>query len=221
MIEREFSGKEQSEVVSKALDVLKLKEDQVKIEVENNSKNNIFSFGKKNDITVKIKFEEDFLFGNRALMFVRDLLEKMNIEAKIYLIDEDDDQIVIEIESPDSAIIIGKKGKTLESIQTLVNVTMNRSFNKWTKVIIDVGNYRDKRKATLLNIAHKAAIEVKKTGRPVLLEPMNPFERRIVHMCLKDDKLVTTESEGDGLIKQVRVFVKTESILNEVINGEN
>ncbi len=215
MIERLFSGKDEQEVIESALDILKLKRDQVEVEVDSSAKGGLFSFGKKEEVTLKIKFDEELMFGNRSLMFVRDLLEKMNIEAKIYLIDEDDEQIIIEIESPDSAIVIGKKGQTLEAIQTLVNVTMNRSFNKWTKIIIDVGNYRDKRKAILLNIAHKAASDVKKSGKPILLEPMNPFERRIIHMCLKDDKLVTTESEGDGLLKKVRVFYKEEGIIED------
>ena len=141
-------------------------------------------------------------------MFVKELLEKMDIEAKIYLIEEDDEKIIIEIESPDSALIIGKQGKNLEAIQTIVNVALNRSSNVWTKVIIDIGNYRARKEKMLKKIALTAAIQVRKSKENVLLEPMNPFERRIIHMTLKEEKNVETESEGDGLLKRVKIFYK-------------
>jgi len=205
MITREFSGKTEKEIIDSALDTLKLKEDQVVFDFEN--KGGIFSFGKK-DLTAKVSFEDDLLFGNRCLMFVKELLEKMDIEAKIYLIEEDDEKIIIEIESPDSALIIGKQGKNLEAIQTIVNVALNRNSNIWTKVIIDIGNYRARKEKMLKKIALTAAMQVRKTKENVLLEPMNPFERRIIHMTLKEEKNIETESEGEGLVKRVKVFYK-------------
>ena len=138
-------------------------------------------------------------------MFVRDLLEKMNIEAKIYLIEESDEKVVIEIESPDTGLIIGKQGQTLESIQLLVNVRMNKKANKWTKIIVDIENYRNRKERNLNYIANKAASQVKKTKRPIILEPMNPFERRIIHLALQNDANVNTESIGDGILKKIKV----------------
>jgi spoIIIJ-associated protein len=202
MISREFSGKTEQEVIDNALEVLKLRQDQIKIEFE--QKSGIFPFGKKN-MTAIVSYNEDLQFGNRSLMLIRDLLEKMNIEAKIYLLEETDEKIIIEIESPDSALIIGKRGKTLESLQTIVNVIMNKNTNIWTKIIIDIGNYRNRKERYLNKIAFQYANIVKKTKKSVLIEPMNPFERRIVHMILKDEKNIETQSEGDGMIKRIRI----------------
>lgn len=202
MITREFSGKSKEEVVAEALDVLKLAENEVKIEFE--EENSLLPFLKKK-IVAKISFEDEKLFGNRALMLVRDLLEKMNIEAKIYLIEENDEKVVIEIESPDTGLIIGKQGQNLEAIQSIINVIMNKKAKKWTKVIIDIENYRNRRERNLNFIANKAAGQVKKTKKPIILEPMNPFERRIVHVALQDDELVNTESLGDGTYKKIKI----------------
>lgn len=202
MISREFSGKTKEEILEEALDILKLKEDQVTIEYEDDGA--LLPFMKKK-IVAKISFDEDLLFGNRSLMFIRDLLEKMNIEAKIYLIEENDEKVVIEIESPDTALIIGKQGQTLESIQTLANVVMNRSSKKWTKILIDIEDYRRRRERNLNYVANKVASQVKRTKRPVLLEPMNPFERRIIHLALQDDESINTESIGDGVYKKIKV----------------
>lgn len=202
MITREFSGKSKEEVIEEALDVLKLSKEQVKIEFE--EENSLLPFLKKK-VVAKISFDEENSFGNRSLMFVRDLLEKMNIEAKIYLIEESDEKVVIEIESPDTGLIIGKQGQTLESIQLLVNVRMNKKANKWTKIIVDIENYRNRKERNLNYIANKAASQVKKTKRPIILEPMNPFERRIIHLALQNDANVNTESIGDGILKKIKV----------------
>ncbi len=205
MIEREFTGKTEEEIIETVINTLKLKKDQFKIEFQN--KSGLLFLGKK-DLVAKVFFEDDLLFGNRCLLFVKDLLEKMNIEAKIYLIEEDDEKVVIEIETPDSAMLIGKQGKNLEAIQTLVNSVMNKDSNKWTKIVIDVGNYRVRREKNLEKRAIEIANQVKKTKKSVLLEPMNPFERRIIHMALKSDNSIETNSEGDGLLKRVRISLK-------------
>lgn len=208
MITREFFGKTEEEINEEVLNAIKLNKDQFTINFENEG--GFFSFGKKT-IKAVVNYEEDFQFGNRCLMFVKDLLERMNIEAKIFLIEESDEKIVIEIESPDSGMIIGKQGKTLESIQTIVNVVMNRSYKNWTKVIIDIGNYRDRREKFISKMAIQYASQVKKSKKSLLLEPMNPFERRIIHMTLKNESNIFTQSEGDGIMKKVRISFKDET----------
>ncbi len=202
MINREFNGKTEDEAIELALETLKLGKNQVQIKTEN--KSGFLGFGKK-EVSIKVSFEEDMLFGNRCLMLVKNLLEKMDVDAKIYLLEEDDERVVIEIESPESAIIIGKKGKNLESIQTIINVIMNKNFKTWTKIIIDIGNYRMRRERNLKKIAIDIARQVKEDKKPVFLEPMNPFERRIIHMALKDFDDIETISEGDGNIKRIKV----------------
>lgn len=206
MIKRDFLGKTEEEAIELALDTLKIDKNKLDIKVEN--KSGFLGFGKK-EVIIKVSYEEDVAFGNRCLMLVKNLLERMDVEAKIYLIEEDDEKVVIEIESPESAIIIGKKGKNLEAIQTLVNVIMNKNYRVWTKVIIDIGNYRMRRERTLKKMAMDVAKQVITDKKPILLDPMNPFERRIVHMALKDCENIDTLSEGEGTIKRIKVFFQT------------
>lgn len=202
MTTREFTGTNKDEIIEKALDTLKLTKDKVQIECED--ENGLIPFMKKK-ITVKVSFSDDDSFGNRCLMFIKNLLEKMNIEAKIYLIEETDEFIIIDIESPDSALIIGKKGQNLEAMQTLVNVVLNKNAQNWTKVIIDTENYRSRRERNLQHIASKALNEVRRTKRPIFLEPMTPFERRIIHVALQDESDIQTESIGDGIMKKIKI----------------
>jgi spoIIIJ-associated protein len=204
LVTREFTGTEENEVIDEALDLLKLTRDQVQIEIKN-EKSGFLKLGKK-QIQVAVSFEEELMLGNRALLFIRDLLEKMNIEAKIYLIEESDEKIAIEIESPDSALIIGKNGKNLEAIQTLVNVIMNKNTRVWSKIIVDIGNYRHRKERRLQQLAYRTANQVKRNQKSQLLEPMNPFERRIIHLALKEEDNIETMSEGEGMIKRIRIL---------------
>ena len=208
MIERDFTGKSEDETISAALDLLKLKREQVTIKVEN--KGGFLGLGKK-EVIVKISYDDDLSFANRSLMLVKELLERMDIEAKIYLMEEDDEKVLIDIDAKDdSAILIGKQGKTLEAIQTIVNVIMNKDYSVWTKVIIDTCGYRERRERSLKKIAQDAAKQVKRNKKSLLLEPMNPFERRIVHMTLKNVEQIDTISEGEGTIKLVKVLYQEE-----------
>lgn len=208
MIERDFTGKSEDETISAALDLLKLKREQVTIKVEN--KGGFLGLGKK-EVIVKISYDDDLSFANRSLMLVKELLERMDIEAKIYLMEEDDEKVLIDIDAKDdSAILIGKQGKTLEAIQTIVNVIMNKDYSVWTKVIIDTCGYRERRERSLKKIAQDAAKQVKRNKKSLLLEPMNPFERRIVHMTLKNVEQIDTISEGEGTIKRVKILYQEE-----------
>lgn len=201
MITREFVGNNKDEIIEEALETLKLPLNKVNIEVVEENK---ILFGKKK-VIVKVSYSEEDAFGNRCLMFIKNLLEKMNIQAKIYLIEESDDLIMIEIESPESALIIGKRGQNLDALQTIVNSAMNKNSKKWTKIIIDSENYRSRKEKNLQYIAIKAMSEVRKTKKSILLDPMTPAERRIIHVALQDEEDIKTESIGEGLIKKVKI----------------
>ena len=212
MITREFTGKTKEEVIEMALDVLKLSMDQVKFDfIEENS---VLPFMKKK-VIAKVSYNEEDMIGSKGLIFIKDLLEKMNIEAKIYLIEESDQKVVIEIESPETGMIIGKKGQTLEANQTLANVVLNKKNTEWIKIVIDIENYRNRKERNLRHLANKVASQVKSTRKYVILEPMNPFERRIIHMTLQDDKDIETESIGDGLLKKIKVKYINENTVNQ------
>ncbi len=105
-------------------------------------------------------------------------------------------------------ILIGKRGQTLDSVQYLVSLVVNKGKSSYVRVKIDTENYRNRRKATLENLAKNIAFKVKKTRRPVYLEPMNPYERRIIHSALQNDPFVTTHSEGEEPNRKVVVTLK-------------
>jgi spoIIIJ-associated protein len=117
-------------------------------------------------------------------------------------------KILIKIESNHSGILIGKKGKNLDALQVLANVIASKIDGNGKKVILDSENYRLKREESLIRIAIKVGEQVKNSKGSKLLEPMNPFERRLIHTALSDMEHVETKSEGEGLLKQVRIFYK-------------
>ena len=122
--------------------------------------------------------------------------------------DKTADCLEIDFAGEDMGILIGKRGQTLDSLQYLTNLAINKHSDEYYKVKIDTEDYRKRRKETLENLAKNIAYKVKRTKRPVSLEPMNPFERRIIHSALQNDRYVTTHSEGDEPYRHVVVTLK-------------
>ena len=114
----------------------------------------------------------------------------------------------VDLSGEDMGVLIGKRGQTLDSLQYLTNLAINKHSDEYYKVKIDTEDYRKRRKETLENLAKNIAYKVKRTKRPVSLEPMNPFERRIIHSALQNDRYVTTHSEGDEPYRHVVVTLK-------------
>ena len=121
---------------------------------------------------------------------------------------EDDNSLSIDLAGDDMGILIGKRGQTLDSLQYLVSLVVNKGHEEYIRVKVDTENYRQRRKETLENLAKNIAFKVKKTRKPVVLEPMNPYERRIIHSALQNDKYVTTHSEGEEPFRRVVVTLK-------------
>lgn len=206
MATKVFFGKTEKECLDNALTALNLHEDDISYVFEK-EKSGILSFGSKK-LKIIVTYNDENSKGNLAINFIKNLLERMNIIARIYLIEESNDKIHIEIESDESGLIIGKKGKNLESIQLLTNVVVNKGKDDWIKVYIDSENYRRQKERSLKDLALKSAIIVKKTRRSRILEPMNPFDRRLIHLALQDDDTIETKSEGEGIYKRVRILPK-------------
>ena len=122
--------------------------------------------------------------------------------------DEDEKTMDIDLRGDDMGVLIGKRGQTLDSLQYLVSLVVNRDTEDYIRVKVDTENYRNRRKETLENLAKNIAYKVKRTRRSVSLEPMNPYERRIIHSALQNDKFVTTHSEGDEPYRHVVVTLK-------------
>ena len=112
-------------------------------------------------------------------------------------------------------VLIGKRGQTLDSLQYLISLVVNKGTTEYIRVKVDTENYRQRRKETLENLAKNISYKVKRTRRPVSLEPMNPYERRIIHSALQNDKYVTTHSEGEEPFRRVVVTPKKDSNYND------
>ena len=121
---------------------------------------------------------------------------------------EEDRLIEVDLKGEDMGILIGKRGQTLDSLQYLTNLAVNKNSENYYKVKVDTEDYRKRRKETLENLAKNIAYKVKRTKRAVSLEPMNPFERRVIHSALQNDKFVTTHSEGEEPYRHVVVTLK-------------
>ena len=141
--------------------------------------------------------------------FLTQVFAAMQLEVEIITkIDEDNKVIDVEFKGPEMGMLIGKRGQTLDSLQYLTNLAVNKQSESYIKVKLDTEDYRKRRKETLENLAKNIAYKVKRTKRPVSLEPMNPFERRVIHSALQNDKYVSTHSEGEEPYRHVVVTLK-------------
>ncbi|MDR3356928.1 MAG: protein jag [Spirochaetaceae bacterium] len=150
----------------------------------------------------------DTEFEKTIIAYLDKTISLMGIEGKTSIIFREKRKIGIDIASPESSFIIGKKGKTLEALQVIASAYAAHSGHEDTRILIDCENYRLRREESLVRLAYGVADRVRESRVSVLLEPMNPFDRRIIHTTLNDSDDVETKSEGRGLYKQVRVFYK-------------
>lgn len=156
-----------------------------------------------------VKIENVEELKQDAEKFLKDIFGTMGMNAQMEVsFCEPETTIEIDLKGDDMGILIGKRGQTLDSLQYLVSLVVNRKSNSYVKVKLDTENYRERRKETLENLAKNIAFKVKRTKRPVTLEPMNPYERRIIHSALQYDKFVETHSEGEEPYRKVVVTLK-------------
>lgn len=145
-----------------------------------------------------------------AKEFLEKMFEAMDSEVIIKTSFDNDDNLNIELSGKDMGVLIGKRGQTLDSIQYLTSLVVNKGNAGYVRVKVDTENYRARRKETLENLAKNIAFKVKKTKKPVFLEPMNPYERRVIHSALQNDPLVSTHSEGEEPYRKVVVTLKKQ-----------
>jgi len=179
---------------------------KVKMEVLDQGKSGIFGFGVSRPARLRVYYNDSTAdVGGITKEILLTILKKMEIEGTVRDIKEGENKVYVEIESPKSGLIIGKKGKTLESLQFLVNLMVNNKTKSDKKIILDIESYRAKREKALRKLSKEIALKVAKTGKPWTLEPMNPFERRLIHLTLQNDSRVTTKSEGLGIYRKVKI----------------
>ena len=201
----ESKGKTVQEAITNGLDELNLSFDQVDIEILHEGKG-FLGLGKNAVVRLTVKQDDDTA---EAVKFLDDLFEKMGISASAEGLESDDENTVnININGDSTGILIGRRGETLDSIQYIASLVINKGNDKYKRVHIDTENYRKKRESSLISLAHKLAERVDATGKRVVLEPMNPYERRILHAMLHDHPTVTTVSEGEEPYRRVIIKKK-------------
>ncbi|OPJ59921.1 RNA-binding cell elongation regulator Jag/EloR [Clostridium chromiireducens] len=202
----EVEGKTVEEALNKALIELNTNENMVNVEVLHHGSKGLFNvIGVK---PARIRVSKKYYYIEEARNFIANILNCMEIEAKID-IKEENDTLIINLSGEKMGVIIGYRGETLDSIQYLVSLVVNKVHElPHKKVILDTENYRSKREETLRGVATKTAYKVKKTRKVFKLEPMNPYERRIIHSALQEDTFVNTYSEGDEPFRRVVVELK-------------
>lgn len=164
---------------------------------------------KSNDKVSEKKIISDINYEESAKTFLRDVFAAMKLDVAIDVkFDAQEQNLDINLTGDDMGMLIGKRGATLDSLQYLVSLVVNKNSEDYIRVKVDTENYRERRKETLENLAKNIAYKVKRTKRPVSLEPMNPYERRIIHSALQNDKYVTTHSEGEDPYRRVIVSLK-------------
>ena len=147
-------------------------------------------------------------FEQKIIEFIQNVIEKMGYDVKVNVSFREEKKLNIKLESSYSSILIGRKGKNLDALQLLANIYAGRLGHEEIRIILDTENYRIRREETLVRLAYTTADKVRSSKKSILLEPMNPFERRLIHTTLNDIPDVETKSEGEGVYKQVRVIYK-------------
>lgn len=202
----EISAKSGDDAITQATVQLGITSDQLEYEVLDKGSTGFLGIGSKNAV---IKARKKFSIDENVVEFLSSIFDAMKMEVEILVaVNEEEHIIEVELKGDDMGILIGKRGQTLDSLQYLTNLAINKHSDEYYKVKIDTEDYRKRRKETLENLAKNIAYKVKRTKRPVSLEPMNPFERRIIHSALQNDRYVTTHSEGDEPYRHVVVTLK-------------
>jgi spoIIIJ-associated protein len=147
-------------------------------------------------------------FEKKLVSFMEGMIDHMGYSGKVAILFREERKLGLKIDSEHSSILIGKKGKNLDALQLLANIYAGRLGKEDMRIILDSENYRIRREESLVRLAYTVADRVRETRHSILLEPMNPFDRRLIHTTLNDIADVETKSEGEGLYKQVRVYFR-------------
>jgi spoIIIJ-associated protein len=230
-MEYEFTGRTEKEAIDNAAEELGLEKDDFDVEILETQRQGLF---KKGHVRIKVYTDKTAapaagndgntrartkqgVFGEPAAQnkfeekmtaFVEGLIERMQYNGKVSVMFREEFKLGLKIDSDHSSILIGKKGKNLDALQLLANIYAGRQGHDDIRIILDIENYRIRREESLVRLAYTVADRVRESRSSVLLEPMNPFDRRLIHTTLNDISDVETKSEGEGLYKQVRVFFK-------------
>jgi spoIIIJ-associated protein len=201
----EKSGKTVQEAIGLALEELDVDESDVKIEVLDEGSKGIFGLLGNKEARVRVTVKESK--ADVAADFLSKVFDKMNVEVEIEVL-EDGDSICLNVSGRDSGVIIGRRGETMDSLQYLTNLIVNKNTDNYVKVTLDIENYRSRREETLVKLANRLAAKVVKLRKSITLEPMNPYERRIIHSSLQNNRNVETYSVGEEPNRKVVIALR-------------
>ena len=203
----EVTGKTVDDAITNALIQLETTSDQIEYEVIEKGSNGFLGLIGKQDAVIKVRKKSNLL--DDTYEFLNKMFAAMNMEVKSEIdYNEENRTMNIDFSGDEMGILIGKRGQTLDSLQYLISLVVNKESDAYIKVKVDTKDYRERRKQTLENLAKNLSYKVKRTRRPVTLEPMNPYERRIIHSALQNDRYVETHSEGDEPYRKVVITLK-------------
>ena len=205
----EISAKTLNEAITEACQKFGVTSDKLDYQVIEEGSAGFLGIGSKPAIIKAAVKMEEMSVEEVAENFLSDVFKAMSMNVAVEVrYQEDEKTMDIELSGEEMGVLIGKRGQTLDSLQYLVSLVVNRETEDYGRVKVDTEDYRQRRKETLENLAKNIAYKVKKTRRPVSLEPMNPYERRIIHSALQNDKYISTHSEGDDPFRRVVVTYK-------------
>lgn len=202
----EVSAKTVDDAITEGLVKLGTTSDKIEYDVIEKGSAGFLGIGSK---PAKIKIWKKSTIEDYVYDFLNNVFNAMDMKVEIIITkSEDEKNIDVELKGDEMGVLIGKRGQTLDSLQYLTNLAVGKQVNEYVKVKIDTEDYRKRRRETLENLARNIAYKVKRTKRPVSLEPMNPFERRVIHSALQNDRYVSTHSEGEEPYRHVVVTLK-------------
>jgi spoIIIJ-associated protein len=211
----EFEGKTTDEAIENACRQLKLTQDEIDIEIIEPGSAGIFGLvgGRKAKVKVTTAGEEPEIAEEaNGVAIAKDALENILIRIPMEGVTvnaaQSDGTIALNIEGDTSGLLIGRKGRTLDALQFIVNKIVNKALEKRTQVIVDSENYRQRRRESLIQMALRMGEKAKSIGKPVVTNLLNPHDRRIVHMALRDDASLDTKSRGEGILKKILIIPK-------------
>lgn len=201
-----ISAKTVADAITEACQRFEVTSDKLDYVVVDEGSSGFLGIGSKPAV---IKARAKSTVSDKAKDFLNEVFDAMKMTVVINIrYDEENKNLNVELSGDEMGVLIGKRGQTLDSLQYLLSLVVNKESEEYIRVKVDTEDYRKRRKETLENLAKNIAYKVKRTKRPVSLEPMNPYERRIIHSALQNDRYVTTHSEGDEPFRRVVVTLK-------------
>ena len=208
----EFKGKTKEDAITAASVELGITSDKLNYEVVDEGSSGFLGIFNVKPAVIRVTLKKSLV--ERTQEFCDELFAAMNVETVVSIqFNEEDNVMNIDLSGPDMGILIGKRGQTLDALQYLISLFVNKEGDAYIRVKLDTENYRERRKVTLEKLAKKIAYTVKRTKKPVSLEPMNPYERRVIHSALQNDRYVCTRSEGEEPYRRVVIMLKKGQII--------